>query len=267
MGLLNLRRRARPEAAEPLPPPTPMRTCYVSGNGVVDVVGESYYQENIGAIVGPKAEDPVRRAVPVDLVPEPNNPYDKNAADVSDGSGEPWIREPRRPRHQPTLDLHDTSRRTVKTLSGDVESRPFVDDSGDHHDDRAAIEAVIANVEDGFNTNDAEVSCRDFTANARTITALGSRVAGWEALLDAHRAGFAGPLGDQYARYRLDDVVFLRPDVALAFKQAWATGTDGTALTADPAMVALYVLVRVHGRWWIAARANTLVQPVSPDPS
>ena len=136
-----------------------------------------------------------------------------------------------------------------------------MDDGGDHHDDWAAIESVLANVEDGFNTNDAELSCRDFTANARTITALGSRVAGVEALLDAHRAGFAGPLDDQYARYRVDDVVFVRPDVALAFKQAWATDASGTARTADPAMVALYVLVREQGRWWIAARANTLVQP------
>jgi HIRAN domain len=79
MGLLKLRRQTQPIPEEPLPPPTPMRTCYVSGNGVVDVVGESHYQENIGAIVGPKAEDPMHRAVPVDLVPEPQNPYDRNA--------------------------------------------------------------------------------------------------------------------------------------------------------------------------------------------
>ena len=146
-------------------------------------------------------------------------------------------------------------------MSADTESRPFVDDASDHDDDRAAIEAVIANIEGGFNTNDAELSCRDFTANARTITALGARLAGRDALLEAHRAGFAGPLGGQYAHYRVDDVVFLRPDVAVAFKQAWATDADGTSHAADPAMVALYVLVREQGRWWIAARANTLVQP------
>ena len=62
-------------------------------------------------------------------------------------------------------------------------------------------------------------------------------------------------------------MVFLRPDVALAIKQAWATDADGSDLTADPAMVAVYVLVREQGRWWIAARANTLVQPVSHDRS
>jgi uncharacterized protein (TIGR02246 family) len=102
--------------------------------------------------------------------------------------------------------------------------------------------------------------------NARTITALGSRVVGWDALLDAHQTGFAGTLGEQYARYRVDDVVFVRSDVALVCKQAWATDADGTDLSADPAMVALYVLVREHGRWWIAADANTPVHTAVTDP-
>jgi uncharacterized protein (TIGR02246 family) len=150
-------------------------------------------------------------------------------------------------------------------VSADTERRPRIDLVDDR--DRAAIEAVIANVEHGFNANDADVSCRDFTANARTITALGVRVQWWDALLDAHRVGFAGPLGDQYARYRVADVVFLRPDVAFAFKQAWEADADGTTLSDVPAMVALCVLVCERDRWWIAARANTLVQPAVTVPS
>jgi uncharacterized protein (TIGR02246 family) len=146
-------------------------------------------------------------------------------------------------------------------VSADAESRPHLEAKLSDAD-RAAIESVITNVERGFNTNDADVSCRDFTANARTVTALGSRVTGAAALLEAHRAGFAGPLGEQYARYRVDDIVLVRPDVALAFKQAWATDAAGAALTDEPAMVALYLLVRERERWWIAARANTLVASV-----
>jgi hypothetical protein len=46
------------------------------------------------------------------------------------------------------------------------------------------------------------------------------QVSGLDALLEANRTGLAGPLGEQYARY---------------------------------------VLVREDGRWWIAARQNTLV--------
>ena len=36
---------------------------------------------------------------------------------------------------------------------------------------------------------------------------------------------------------------------------------DGTPIDLDHTMTALYVLVREQGRWWIAARQNTLVSP------
>jgi hypothetical protein len=35
--------------------------------------------------------------------------------------------------------------------------------------------------------------------------------------------------------------------------------TSGELRDREPAMVALYVMVREQDRWWIAARANTLV--------
>jgi len=80
-------------------------------------------------------------------------------------------------------------------VSVDTEPRPLIELINDDDRERAAIETLIADVEGGLNANDADVSCRDFTAHARTITAAGSRVEGWAALLDAHRVGFAGPLG------------------------------------------------------------------------
>ncbi len=42
-------------------------------------------------------------------------------------------------------------------------------------------------------------------------------------------------------------------------KLASATDPAGTPNGVGRAMVALYVLVREGGRWWIAARQNTLV--------
>jgi uncharacterized protein (TIGR02246 family) len=54
-------------------------------------------------------------------------------------------------------------------------------------------------------------------------------------------------------------VKFLRPDVAVAHKRATATTQDGEPLDVGHAMIALYVLVREDGRWWVAARQNTLV--------
>ena len=52
---------------------------------------------------------------------------------------------------------------------------------------------------------------------------------------------------------------FLADDVAIANKRAWATDAEGRRLTEEPAMQVLYVLKQVDGRWWISARAHTLV--------
>ncbi len=130
----------------------------------------------------------------------------------------------------------------------------------DHTADIAAIRAVIAEIETGFNEHDAERSVAQFTDDATAVNVGGTLIAGRDALLDAHRAGFAGPLGDQYARYELGEITFLRPDVAVAHKRARATDADGNPIDLDHTMIALYVFVREVGRWRVAARQNTLVR-------
>lgn len=133
------------------------------------------------------------------------------------------------------------------------------DDTTDHTDDVAAIRQVIADVETGFNTNDAELAAKHFSENASVVTAVGTEITGRAAVLEHHRVGLAGPLADERAAYELSDVGFLRPDVAIAHKHAWVLDADGARTESDHAMVALYVLVREQGRWWVASRQNTLV--------
>ncbi len=130
----------------------------------------------------------------------------------------------------------------------------------DHTADIAAIRAVIAEIETGFNEHDAERSVAQFTDDATAVNVGGTLIAGRAALLDAHRAGFAGPLGDQYARYELGDITFLRPDVAVAHKRARAVDADGNPIDLDHTMIALYVFVREDRNWRVAARQNTLVR-------
>jgi uncharacterized protein (TIGR02246 family) len=130
----------------------------------------------------------------------------------------------------------------------------------DHADDIAAIRAVIADIEAGFNAKDAERSVAPFADDATAVSVGGNLVAGRDALLEAHRIGYAGPLRDQYARYELGEVTFLRPDVAIAHKRARAVGADGAPIDLDHTMIALYVFVRNDGRWQVAARQNTLVR-------
>jgi uncharacterized protein (TIGR02246 family) len=131
----------------------------------------------------------------------------------------------------------------------------------DHSDDIAAIRAIVADIEAGLNANDAERSIAHFTGDATAVSVGGVLVAGRQALLDAHRTGFAGPLRDQYARYELGEITFLRPDVAIAHKRARAIDAAGEPLDLDHTMIALYVFVRDGGRWRVAARQNTLARP------
>ncbi|MFI6043457.1 SgcJ/EcaC family oxidoreductase [Nocardia sp. NPDC051321] len=133
------------------------------------------------------------------------------------------------------------------------------DTTVDHAADIAAIKQIIGNVETAYNTNDPELMTADFTANAAVVNAVGALMTGRDALLEANRRGLSGFLKDEYVRYEVTDITFLRPDVAFAHKVARATTADGELIDIDHAMIALYVLVKEHGRWWTAARQNTLI--------
>jgi uncharacterized protein (TIGR02246 family) len=125
--------------------------------------------------------------------------------------------------------------------------------------DTDEIRQVIADVERGFNTNDAALMNKHVAADATLVSAMGVRLTGIDEVMAASEAGLAGPLRDQYARYEVRDVRFVRPDVALAYKEAYAITEDGKPIDLDHTMCALYVLVKQDGRWLITARQNTLV--------
>lgn len=145
-------------------------------------------------------------------------------------------------------------------MSATAFERPVVADrTADHAADIAAIRQLVTDVETGYNTNDAELMVSGFTADAAAGNAVGAIVSGYDALLDAARYGLAGFLADEHVRYEVTDIVFLRPDIAIAHKAARAVTAQGEPIDRDPAMVALYVLVREDGRWWVAARQNTPV--------
>ncbi|AOS60932.1 YybH family protein [Actinoalloteichus hymeniacidonis] len=133
------------------------------------------------------------------------------------------------------------------------------DDTTDHHEDIAAITQVIADTQTAFNTNDADLLTEHFAENATVVNAVGMMMSGRPTLHAANQRGLAGFLRDEYARYEVLDVRFPRPDVALAYKNARSTTPEGELIDVDPTMIALYVLVKEAGRWWVIARQNTLV--------
>ncbi len=73
------------------------------------------------------------------------------------------------------------------------------------------------------------------------------------------RGLLAGKIRDTYVRYEVDDLRFLRPDVALCRILGFGRDAHGNAVRNGAGMVAQYLFVKQDGRWWIASRQNTLV--------
>lgn len=64
----------------PVARPTPLR-----GNRLINVAGESHYQDALRSLTGGAAGEPVRRELEASLVPEPENRFDPNAVRVEIG--------------------------------------------------------------------------------------------------------------------------------------------------------------------------------------
>jgi uncharacterized protein (TIGR02246 family) len=124
-----------------------------------------------------------------------------------------------------------------------------------------AITAIINDTERAFNTGDAALLAAQFHEDAWAVGVNGRQLAGRQQILDASRRLFAGALRGQRARYEIDELRFLSPEVAVLRKHAHAIdGADGDA-DVGHAMVALYVMAKRDGVWRVVARQNTLVQP------
>jgi uncharacterized protein (TIGR02246 family) len=121
------------------------------------------------------------------------------------------------------------------------------------------ITRLIADVEAGFNGKDAGLLAAHFAHDALVVGASGRRLRGRRDIEADHASRLATVLADQFARYRIEEITFLGPDVAIATVHVQATTRDGAAKDVGHAMRAVFALVRERSRWWIAARRDTLV--------
>src|ERR1044071_5723245 len=105
-----------------------------------------------------------------------------------------------------------------------------------------AIKEIIATIETGFNQKDAAACVRHFTQDALVVNVLGKQVAEWSAIYEAHQGGLAGHLRDEYARYEVENLMFLRPDVAIAQVYGWPITKAGQPIEDGQGMIAMYVM-------------------------
>jgi uncharacterized protein (TIGR02246 family) len=132
-----------------------------------------------------------------------------------------------------------------------------------------AIDAVARLVEElqaGWDQHDADLSNRRFAADVMWGSPFGVTVQGYEELHAIHvrlkQQGRGGPS----SRFEIVRVLAPAPGVAVAQVRRVALDPDGQpiepshGITGSFAEMALYVLVRRGGVWWLAAGQNTPIR-------
>ncbi|APR87122.1 hypothetical protein A7982_12471 [Minicystis rosea] len=135
-----------------------------------------------------------------------------------------------------------------------MSSRPS---AGIAHDDEPVRDFVRV-LQDAIDTASAARFNERFAEDVLWGSPFGAVVAGYEAIHAIHEKMFDGLAGSPGAsRYTIEHVRFLSEDVALAYvrrtrvERSAADVTPGKAGGFDE--LALFVLARRDGRWWLAA--------------
>jgi uncharacterized protein (TIGR02246 family) len=131
----------------------------------------------------------------------------------------------------------------------------------------AAVEAFAAGLQAGHDQRDPEILNRQFAGDVVWGSPFGALIDGYDQLHSIH-VRFQADTSDKPAfRYRVRHVLALSGEVAIAHIARLALGPDGEPLppSADAdqpfSEMAMFVLVRREGEWWLAAGQNTPIRP------
>jgi pyridoxamine 5'-phosphate oxidase family protein len=132
--------------------------------------------------------------------------------------------------------------------------RPTLGTDGLAQDEAATVVAnLIADLQAGIDTHDAEIYNRQFATDVVWGSPYGATVAGYDELHGIHTSLLARSVGGPSSRYESIQVLSPTPDVVLAHVRRVALDSEGPGFSE----MALYVLVRRAGDWWLAAGQNT----------
>lgn len=131
---------------------------------------------------------------------------------------------------------------------------------------RDAVDDFVTELQAGIDGADAEVYNAHFGDDVAWGSPYGATVVGYDTLHSIHRQMFdrgvaaTGPS----SRYETVHIMAPAPDVAIAQVRRVALDADGRPIPVDDASafseMAMYVLVRRDGGWWLAAGQNTPIR-------
>lgn len=147
--------------------------------------------------------------------------------------------------------------------------RPVLGSGGLPDEDVAVtVAGLVGELQDGIDARDAGVYNRHFAADVLWGSPFGATVSGYEPLHAIHIRLNREQRGGPASRYEVAGVLSPAPDVILAQVRRVALRPDGEPVPPRPpgadgsggfSEMALYVLVRRDGEWWLAAGQNTIV--------
>ena len=131
---------------------------------------------------------------------------------------------------------------------------------------RDAVDDFVTELQAGIDTADVEMYNAHFGDDVAWGSPYGATVVGYDTLHSIHRQMFdrgvaaTGPS----SRYETVHVMAPAPDVAIAQVRRAALDAEGRPIPVDDASafseMAMYVLVRRDGQWWLAAGQNTPIR-------
>jgi uncharacterized protein (TIGR02246 family) len=153
--------------------------------------------------------------------------------------------------------------------AGSDPSRPTLAcDPADSREAHDAVEQLIEELQQGWDEHDADITDRRLADDVLWGSPFGATVRGYESLHEIHLRLKKQGVGGPSSRFELVQMVVPSPDVAVAHVRRVALGPEGDTLAPAADLsgpfseMALYVLAKRNGTWWLAGGQNTPVRPL-----
>jgi uncharacterized protein (TIGR02246 family) len=158
-----------------------------------------------------------------------------------------------------------------KSVMGHESNRPTLG-SADAATQEAtrAVADLVEQLQTGWDQHDADVTDRSLADDVVWGSPFGATVQGYEPLHAIHVRLKQQGIGGPSSRFEVVQILAPAPDVVIAHVRRVALDRDGQPLepaadvTGSFSEMALYVLVKRDGVWWVAAGQNTPVR-AGPD--
>jgi uncharacterized protein (TIGR02246 family) len=131
--------------------------------------------------------------------------------------------------------------------------------SAERGKDEAAIKATLEQMKTGWNAKSGEALARPFTEDADFVVVTGLHLKTRAVIAEQHQRLFDTIFKDvEILEYRVEQIRFLRPDVALVHAIGRRTDTADKTKTVT-GRISL-VMLKNKGQWYITAFQNTQIQ-------